>query len=124
MMHKLVNNFPCFAVVSRSVIHAAKKVTVKADPFAYVKTADLGVKDGGVGILKDVVSSGWTVIMTLSVSGFVVSIILCGLRLLISPKEGADVKKHVSTKALIFMGVCAGAFLFSLFMTIAKKMFG
>ena len=122
-MHKLVNIFPCFAAVSSSVIYAAKKVTVNADPFTYVKTVDLGVKDG-VGILKDVASSGWTVIMTLCVSGFVVSIILCGLRLLISPKEGADVKKHVSTKALIFMGVCAGAFLFSLFMTIAKKMFG
>lgn len=102
---------------------AAKKSTVKADPFAYVKDTDLSTEKGGTGILKNVVSSGWTVVMTLSVAGFVVSLIICGFRLLITPREAADVKKHIIAKSLLFIGVCGGAFLFSLFMSIAKSMF-
>lgn len=113
----------CMCAVQMVPVFAAKKNKVNADPFEYVKDVDMNKATGGANIFKGVVSSGWTVIMLLSAVGFVMSLMVCGFRLLLFPKETADVKKHIITKSLLFIGVCGGTFLFSLFMEIAKNLF-
>lgn len=110
--------------VNNIVLYAAKKKnTVNADPFAYIKNVDIGTDQGGVGILKNVTASGWNVVMVLAVVGFVISLMICGIRLSMIPKDMEDVKKQIMAKSLIFIGICGGTFLFSLFMTIAKSLF-
>lgn len=112
------------AMGSKTLVCAAKKRIIKVDPLDYVKAMNLDSNNGGMAIFKNVTASGWGVVMVLSVVGFVVSLMVCGVRLLISPKETVDVKKHIIAKSLMFMGVCCGAFLFSSLIAVAEGLFG
>lgn len=114
----------CMAIGSRNLVYAVKKRTIKVDPLDYVNEMSMTSDKGGMGIMKNVTASGWTVVMVISVIGFVFSVIWCGFRLMIHPKEAEDVKKHIIAKSLMFMGVCCGAFLFSSLIAVAKGLFG
>ena len=126
-----VNGYFPVLLAGKAAKKAAKKAKktpapgsgIKANPFSYVKKTDISGKDGGLGMLKSLVSSGWGLIMVLAAAGFILSVMFCGIWLTISPKAGGEVKRHFITKSLIFIGVCGGTFFLSLFMTIAKSLF-
>lgn len=96
---------------------------IKANPFGYVKSNSTeGHTSDGTAILKEVVGSGWDLVVTLGVTGFVLSLIYCGIWLATNRNAGADVKQHFLVKCGIFIAICGGVTIFSILFQVGKSM--
>lgn len=99
-----------FIFKSQICIWAAKATpkplpTINPDPFAQIRSNSTnGYKADGTIIFREIAQSGWILLSILIASGYLFSLLISGIRLVLNPSEyGGEFKQIVKVKSMIFI---------------------